>query len=159
MYLSLIIAVAIAAVDQLSKYLIAGNLGITDHITLIPGLIDIVYVENKGAAFSILNEHTWFLSLISAVFCIAILVFILKRRPEKGLLLYSSVMLFGGALGNGIDRIFRGYVVDFIEFTLFKFPVFNIADIAITVGAALLMLYVIISEKDNKNGKDNPDSQ
>lgn len=147
LFLWAIIAAAVSVVDQLSKLYIKGTFGITDHMTLIPGLIDIVYVENSGAAFSMLDGHTWLLGLVSAIFCVAITVYMLKQKPKQPIQIIAAGLLLGGALGNGIDRIFRGFVVDFIELTFFKFPVFNFADIAITVGAALIVIQVLIAEK------------
>ena len=147
LFLWAIIAAAVSVVDQLSKLYITGTFGITDHMTLIPGLIDIVYVENSGAAFSMLDGHTWLLGLVSAIFCVAITVYMLKQKPKQPIQIIAAGLLLGGALGNGFDRIFRGFVVDFIELTLFKFPVFNFADIAITVGAALIVIQVLIAEK------------
>lgn len=154
-YIWLAIAAAVTAADQVSKLLISANFTKTDHITFIPGLFDIVYVENRGAAFSMLNEHTWLLGAVSMLFCIGVVVFMLKKKPNDRMLIVCAGLLLGGALGNGIDRIFRGFVVDFIEITLFRFPVFNLADIAITVGAALLVLHIFLTERESKNGKDS----
>ena len=80
------------------------------------------------------------LSIISIVFCIAVIIYWIKKKPTHPLLCTSLTMIFSGALANAIDRIFRGFVVDFINATFINFPVFNIADIAITVGAGLLIL-------------------
>lgn len=157
MYFWIIIAVLVAAVDQISKVLISSNFSLSDHFTFIPGLIDIVYVENTGAAFSMFNNFTWLLGIISVLFSVAIVVYMLKVKPTDRLTVVSAGLLLGGALGNGIDRIIRQFVVDFIEITLFKFPVFNIADIAITVGAVLIIFDVIILEKRNKNGENSAD--
>lgn len=154
-YIWIIIAAVVTSADQFSKFLISAGFNKTDHITFIPGLIDIVYVENRGAAFSMLNEHTWFLGLISVLFCVAIIAYMLIKKPKNRMLVICAGLLLGGALGNGIDRLARSFVVDFIEITLFRFPVFNLADIAITAGAALLVLHIILSEKESKNGKDN----
>lgn len=151
LYIWIVIAVVVTAADQLSKLLILNNFSSTDHLTLLPGILDIVYVQNRGAAFSILNSHTWLLGAVSAAFCVAITVYMLKKKPQKKLLLLCGGLLLGGALGNGIDRIFRGFVVDFIEITLFRFPVFNVADIAITAGAALLVINVILNDKKEQS--------
>lgn len=153
MFIWLIIACLTVVLDQLSKYLIVESFGITDHFTFVPGLIDIVYVKNTGAAFSIFEDHTWILGTISVVFCVAIVIYMLINKPKHKLSLISAGLLLGGALGNGIDRVFRHYVVDFIELTLFTFPVFNLADIAITVGALLIIVYTILYDKDNEELK------
>ena len=149
MYIWLIIALLTIILDQLSKALIVANFSLTDHFTFVPGLFDIVYVRNTGAAFSILANHTWILGTISVLFSIAIIIYMLKTKPTDKFSIISAGLLLGGALGNGIDRVLRHYVVDFIELTLFRFPVFNLADVAITVGAALIIIKVLM-EKENK---------
>lgn len=151
-----LIVVIIIALDQISKYWVVNNIGPTDSITVIPGVIDFVYVKNTGAAFSFLADKTYgiiFLSCISVVFCIGVIWFMIKKKPQNKLLTISLALMLSGALGNVIDRISRGYVVDFIETTFIKFPVFNIADIAITLGAALVIIFVLFFDK-SKNGEE-----
>ena len=87
------------------------------------------------------------LSLVSIAFCIAVIVYFIVKKPTNRLLCISLAMMFAGALGNAWDRIFYGYVIDFIQTSFIDFPVFNIADIGITVGAALVVLYTIIFDK------------
>lgn len=147
MYIWIWVALAVCAADQLSKLLIAANFGVSDRLAVIPGVIDFVYVENTGAAFSLLSSHTWLLGVVSALFCAAIAAYMAKMKFTDKRYVIIGGMLLGGAFGNGIDRIFRGYVVDFIEFAFVRFPVFNIADIAITVGAALLVGLVILQKE------------
>lgn len=155
MYIWIIIAAAVTVLDQVSKALAAANISPSGGICIIPGIIDMVYVENTGAAFSILNKHTWLLGLVSAMFCIGLAAYMIKKKQKNPLFACCGGLLLGGALGNGIDRVLRGYVIDFFEFSFFKFPVFNVADIAITVGAALLVIYVLINDKENKDEEDN----
>ena len=151
-----LIVICIIALDQLSKYWVINNIGLTDSLTVIPKVIDFVYVKNTGAAFSFLADKTYgivLLSFISVAFCVAVVYFMIKRKPSSKLLTISLALMLSGAFGNVIDRIFRGYVVDFIETTFIKFPVFNIADIAITCGAALVIIYVLFFEK-SKNADE-----
>ncbi len=148
MYIWLIVALVLTAADQLSKALIVSNLSETARIVCIPGVVDIVYVENTGAAFSMLSAHTWLLGLVSAAFCAAIAVYMAKMKFTDKRYQIIGGMLLGGALGNGIDRIFRGFVVDFIELAFIRFPVFNIADIAITLGAVLLVVIITLGDKN-----------
>lgn len=148
MYIWLIVALALTAADQLSKALIVSNLSATARIVCIPGVVDIVYVKNTGAAFSMLSAHTWLLGLVSAAFCAAIAVYMAKMKFTDKRYQIIGGMLLGGALGNGIDRIFRGFVVDFIELAFIRFPVFNIADIAITLGAVLLVVIITLGDKN-----------
>ncbi len=148
MYIWLIVALVLTVADQLSKALIVSNLSETARIVCIPGVVDIVYVENTGAAFSMLSAHTWLLGLVSAAFCAAIAVYMAKMKFADKRYQIIGGMLLGGALGNGIDRIFRGFVVDFIELAFIRFPVFNIADIAITLGAVLLVVIITLGDKN-----------
>ena len=150
-----IIAVAVIIFDQLAKLLVIHNIGPTDCFHIIPGLFDLVYVKNTGAAFSMLSNNTGLLSIVSIIFCVGVLWYWSKKKPESLLLKASLCLLFAGAFGNAIDRIFRGFVVDFISTAFMNFPVFNIADIAITFGAALLIIYFIFFDKDEENGENN----
>ncbi len=148
------IVAAIIALDQIFKCWITNNIGLTDSLTVIPNVIDFVYVKNTGAAFSFLADKAYgiiILSCISVLFCIFAVWFMVKKKPQSKMLRISLALMLSGALGNAIDRIFRGYVVDFIEATFINFPVFNIADIAITSGAALLIIFMLFFDKEKDN--------
>lgn len=151
----LLVSLAILAADQIVKYLVSVNIGVGETAFSVLNIFDVTYVQNQGAAFSVLSGRTVVLSVISVLFCIAVAVFWIKKKPSNPLLCTSLSLLFAGALGNGIDRIFRGYVVDYINLTFINFPVFNIADIGVTVGAALFILYIIFFDKEDKNGNNN----
>lgn len=148
MYIWGIIATMVILADQATKFLIENTFSVTDSVTFIPGIIDFVYVRNTGAAFSMFNNHTWILAIVSVVFSVGITLYLLKTQPRDVLMNLCGGLILGGAIGNGIDRILKSYVVDFIEFTFFNFPVFNIADIAITIGGVLVVIAVM--RKDNK---------
>lgn len=148
MFIYSIISLIIIGIDQLSKILVSGNFTHKTDITLIPGLFDLVYRKNTGAAFSILSKHVYLLGIISIIFSIAIIIYVIKFKPSHPLQRTSIALIFAGAVGNGIDRLCRGYVIDFIETTFINFPVFNIADISITIGAVLLILFVILYDKN-----------
>ena len=149
----LIITILITAADQATKYLVASSMTLGETLLSL-GLFDITYVRNEGAAFSLLSGRMSLLSIISVAFCIAAIIWWLKKKPTHPMLCTAVTLLFAGALGNAIDRIARGYVVDFIRTTFIDFPIFNIADIAITVGACLLILYEIAFNKEDKH-EDN----
>lgn len=156
MLIWIIIAAAIVACDQLAKLLVITNLSATDSIHILPGLFDFVYVKNTGAAFSILSNNTALLSIISVIFCIGVCIYWYKTKPQSMMFRLALTLLFAGALGNAIDRIFRGFVVDFISTAFMQFPVFNIADIAITFGAAILVIYLLFFDKEEiKNGESD----
>ena len=138
------IAVAVVIVDQVVKALARGMAG---PVTLIPGVIGLKYSENTGMAFSLLNRHTWLLTALSLVLIIG--GWLVLRRYRLGRLSRVAAMLMlGGAVGNLIDRLFVGYVVDMFEVLLFRFAIFNVADMALTIGGALLAVTLLFFPKD-----------
>ena len=147
----------ITVADQLTKYFVASGITLGETAFSL-GLFDITYVRNEGAAFSMLSGRMSLLSIISVAFCIAVIIWWLRKKPAHPMLCTSVTLLFAGALGNAIDRIARGCVVDFIRTTFINFPIFNIADIAITVGACLLILYEIAFNKEDKHEDNNTEA-
>lgn len=145
----LIIALLIFAADQMVKCMIVSSANVGETIASMP-LLDFTYVQNTGAAFSVFEGKLSFLTLVSIAFCIAEIVFWIKKKNIHTLLSVAMTLMFAGALGNAIDRIVRGFVVDFIRVTFINFPVFNIADIAIVTGATLLIVYEIFFDKSEK---------
>jgi len=138
----LIIASIVA--DQVTKRLVTAG----THIEIIKGFFYITYVENRGAAFSILQNFRWgFVILTFIAFAVMIRMMVVQKHV---LVRLSLSLLIGGATGNLIDRLFHGYVVDFLDFYPFgyDFPVFNAADVCITVGVALLIIYVVFIYKE-----------
>lgn len=155
MLLWTVLAIAIVLADQISKILVVQNISAVDTIHVIPHLFDFVYVRNTGAAFSFLADNTVLLSVVSVIFCAGVVVYWVYKKPNSRLLKTALTLLFAGAFGNAVDRIFRGYVIDFISTSFIKFPVFNIADIAIVAGAALLIVYFILSDGKEEKNEDN----
>ena len=138
-----IIAAVIVGLDQFFKYMVISNISLTDTVEFIKGIINFVYVKNTGAAFGIFAGKTYILSIVSVLVCAALILFMIKNKNKSTILSLSLSMVLGGAIGNLIDRIVRGYVIDYIEPMFIDFPVINFADVAITVGAFLLVIYVI----------------
>ena len=130
------LSLLICLLDQLSKYFISIDYKSIVKTDLIIFTID--YVKNFGAAFSIFSGSRIFLSTVSILFSLILIYFILKNNINKTIDLLSYSFILGGSLGNGIDRIFKGYVVDFINLNFINFPIFNLADIAINIGFFLL---------------------
>ena len=149
-----ILSVLLVVLDRLTKFLTVKNLDFGESITVIPKLLDFTYVKNTGAAFSILENATWVLSIISVLFCVGAVWYFIRKKPESKILKTALALIFAGALGNAIDRIFLGYVIDFIEVTFISFPVFNVADVAITVGAVLLIFYELFFNPEVKKGEN-----
>ena len=111
-------------------------------------IFSIDYIKNYGAAFNLLSGSRFFLSFVSITITILLIYFILNKKLKSNIDLLSYSFILGGTLGNGIDRIVKGYVIDFIKLNFIEFPVFNIADISINIGV-LLIIYRLI--KNNKN--------
>lgn len=144
-------------IDQIIKYAF-GNL-ITGFV-LIPNFLSFVYAENKGVAFSMLSGNRFFIIGVSLILLFVLITMLkndLKSNDNKTLLSFSYGLLFGGIFGNLIDRVIRGYVIDYVSLKIFGyyFPIFNLADVAITVGVILLVIYNLKSEIDNKKKKNN----
>jgi len=154
----LLLSVLVVLADQASKYYIAQNFGEFEHISVLP-VLDITRMHNVGAAFSFLASASgwqrWVFIALALVVSIGIIVWLLRLKERAhGLLACGLALVLGGALGNVIDRIRLGHVIDFIHFHWDRayFPAFNVADSAITVGAACLLLDALFE------GKRKPDA-
>jgi signal peptidase II len=149
--LYILFSALIVAADQLVKYWMAGSIGDAGRIVLIPGLLNLRYAENTGAAFSMLSNATWLLALLSIVL-VAAMFYVLNKTKKYNSRLLRLALLFiiGGAIGNMIDRIFLGFVRDMIEFTFVNFAVFNVADSFVCIGAVLLGVFLLFFWDKNK---------
>ena len=139
---------AIVVVDQVSKYLTVLYIPATGAQTFIPGLLRITYVQNTGAAFSSFEGQQWLFALIFLIFTVLI-IYEYKKKP-MGFTTFERwciAAIYGGGLGNMIDRVRLGYVVDMSETTFMEFPVVNVADCFITCGCGLLMVHLFLFNK------------
>lgn len=153
--LLLIVAPLLLILDQLSKLYIDGNFLLGESVTVFENFFHITYIRNKGAAFGILSGSPWrvpFFVTIGIIACGAILWYLYTTRKDQQLLQISLVMVFAGALGNIIDRVRLSEVIDFIDVHWYEhhWPAFNVADSAITVGVALMILDLWREERRNK---------
>jgi len=146
----LVCTVVCIVLDQLTKWLTVTYLKPRYTVPIIKDAIHLTYVENTGASFGMLKDHRWVFMVVSTVMIIAIIVFLFMQKKIPPLMGLSLGMILGGGIGNMIDRIALGYVVDFIDFRIINFAVFNGADSFICVGAALLFIYVLKMESDDK---------
>lgn len=147
----LIGALVVFVADRFSKIRVMSSAELGETFAKIGNVFSFTYVQNRGAAFSMLSGRLGLLSVFSIAFCIGVVVYWFVKKPTDKLLCSSLAMMAAGAMGNTVDRLMYGYVVDFIKTEFINFPVFNIADIAITVGAALLVVSVCL--EDRKNGE------
>ena len=150
-----VITAVVVLIDQVSKRSMSQWLGLCEPgrcevVDVLP-IFQLVVVHNTGAAFSFLADaggwQRWFLTLVSLVVSIVIAIWMLRLKANEKLLAISLSLILGGAIGNLIDRAFQGYVVDFLLFYYedWYFPAFNVADSAVSVGAALMILDVLLS--------------
>lgn len=151
--LAVIAVILLTALDQLVKYVIASNFAVGETKKLIDGVFQLDYVQNRGAAWGSFSGKIVFLLIITCVILLAsIYVYyrLAKRSDSKYTpLRISLVFLIAGAIGNMIDRIVRGYVVDMFDFCLINFPVFNVADIFVTCSFAVIVILILFKYKDD----------
>ncbi len=141
-------AAAIVAADQITKLLVVANIPLFSSVPAIPGLFHLTYVQNTGAAFSAFEGMQWLFALVFAVFAAGIIwEFPKKRLPFTMVERWTIVAVFAGGLGNMIDRLRLGYVVDMIVVDFIDFPVFNVADCFITCGCIFLVVHLIFFNK------------
>ena len=141
-------AAVIVVLDQLAKYLTVANIALYDAIPFIPGLLELTYIQNTGAAFSSFEGQQWLFALIFVLFTGMILYeYFKKPMPFSSLERWCIAAIYGGGLGNMIDRVRLSYVVDMIHTTFMDFPVFNVADCFITCGCAVMMVSLFLCNK------------
>jgi len=131
------LSIFIVLIDQITKYLMSYNKKLFINKDYL--LFKLDFVKNYGAAFNIFSGSRIFLSLISILFSILLIYLIFRKNTLNLFDLYSYSFILGGTIGNGIDRIYKGFVVDFINLNFINFPVFNIADISINIGFIILL--------------------
>ena len=144
--LAILSGLCLLGIDQYTKAYIVSEFALLEQKDFINGLIDIVYIHNKGGAWGMLQGHTWILVSVTIAVMFVCIALLLKHGFKNKLMFWAiSLVLFGG-IGNMIDRIFRGgNVVDFLHFEFWSdFPVFNVADCGIVIGAGLLILYFVL---------------
>jgi signal peptidase II len=145
-------------IDQISKYIVVQTLPLYDSVTLIDGFFSFTHIQNRGAAWGMFSEHRWVFLAATAIAIIVLPIILYRFRKLHALFGTSMSLIIGGAVGNMIDRLFLGYVIDFLEFTFIDFPVFNIADICIVVGTFMMAAYILFFDKtlfvDTKNKKE-----
>lgn len=129
-------------IDQISKYLLKN----TDML-LIPGILKLTGTRNTGLAFGLFSGNAWLLPLLTSLVIIILIIYIITSKPQ-GMMALGLSFIMGGAIGNLIDRLLHGFVIDFFELLFVRFAVFNIADIAITIGCALCFIAVLISKEE-----------
>lgn len=153
-------AIIVVILDRISKYLVVEHLKDIKSIPVIENVLNFTYVENRGMAFGALQNARWVFMIATSLIIVAIVILFIKHGGKSKLLDVSLGLILGGGIGNMIDRVFLGYVIDFIDFCAFDFWtwVFNVADSAVTVGSIIFAVYlvfydkILFSEGDDSNG-------
>ena len=146
-YILFILAIVLA--DQWTKWLVVENIPLYGHVDFIPGFLGFTYTQNTGAAWSMLSGQQWLFVLVFAILTALLLLEYFKfRMPFNGVERWLIAAVYAGGLGNVIDRVRLGYVVDMIRTEFMNFPVFNVADCFITCGCILLILHMIFFNKE-----------
>ena len=157
----LAIALCVAA-DQAVKLYVVSHLALYETAPLLPGVVELFYIQNTGGGFSILTSHTQLLTILTAAVMAVIAFLLVKKVFPHPLAMWTLTLILGGGLGNLADRVRLGYVVDMFNFQFMNYPVFNVADILVVCGtigfaAYYLLLHDKITEKETSgDGTDSP---
>lgn len=145
----LLLVVAIVAADQVTKYLVVANIPLYGKVEVLPGIVGLTYARNTGAAFSAFEGQQWLFALIFVLFTGALLMEYFKfQLPFTNLERWLIAAVYAGGIGNMIDRVRLGYVIDMIRTEFITFPVFNVADCFITCGCSALLMHLALFNKD-----------
>ncbi|MGV3488609.1 MAG: signal peptidase II [Tuberibacillus sp.] len=146
------IAILALILDQLTKWIISSQMEVGESIEIIPDFLYITSTRNTGAAWSILEGQMWFFYLVTIVVLAIVVYYMQKFGRHKPLLGIALGLVIGGTLGNFVDRLFRGSVVDFIHVFLgdYSYPVFNLADSSLVIGAILIIVFTLFDQKKEK---------
>ena len=153
----LAIALCIGA-DQAVKLYVVSHLALYESAPLLPGVVELLYIQNTGGGFSILAGHTWLLTILTAALMAGVAALMVKRVFPHPLAMWSMAAILGGGLGNLIDRVRLGYVVDMFNFQFMDYPVFNVADILVVCGTVCFAAYYLfLYDKPSKKGGEEAD--
>ena len=144
------------AADQTLKHWTVANLALYESAPLIPGIVELRYIQNTGGGFSILTGHTWFLAAMTAVLMLGIALLLVKKVFTHPLAVWSLVIILGGGIGNLIDRVRLGFVVDMFNLQFMNYPVFNVADILVVCGAIAFGVYYMLIDDKVRTQKESP---
>lgn len=149
----LIVAALLVVCDQLVKYWVVSNLSLGEAMNVIPNVFSLTYYQNSGAAWSILQGQMWFFAIVTFV-AVPLCIWLLWKN-RRGSKFYSLALglVIAGALGNFIDRMRLGYVVDMFQTDFINFPIFNVADMCLTIGVVMVFIYALFEERSERKTK------
>lgn len=146
------------AADQAVKYYVVTHLALYGSAPLLPGLVELLYIQNTGAGFSLLTGHTWLLTLFTSLLMAGIAVLLVKKAFPHPLAMWTLTVILGGGLGNLIDRVRLGYVVDMFHLQFMEYPVFNVADILVVCGTiGFAAYYLLLHDRKEPAGEKEPE--
>ncbi|MGX7390427.1 signal peptidase II [Dolosigranulum pigrum] len=148
-----IIAMILIGLDQLSKYLTVQEIALGEVVSLVPNVLSLTYIRNSGAAWSILEDQMIFFYVITVVVVGALIYFLHTEGKKSPIASTGIAFIMGGAIGNFIDRLHLKYVIDMIRLEFINFPIFNVADMALTIGVIILIGYIVYDELVKKKVK------
>ena len=152
-----LLVAALVAADQIVKYLVRTHIPLGTSVPFLPGLVELTHWQNTGAAFSILSEHTWLLTLVSAVVAAALTVVLFKKVFRHPFGVASLSIVLAGAIGNLIDRALFGSVTDMFNLLFMRFAVFNVADICVVCGGiAFCVYFLFLYDREKKEEPHDP---
>nr|ATZ72090.1 Lipoprotein signal peptidase [Staphylococcus xylosus] len=147
--ISLFITIVILLLDQITKFIVASSMRVGDSFNVIPNFLNITSHRNNGAAWGILSGKMSFFYIITIIILFVLIIFYIKEAKQHLLMQVAISLLFAGALGNFIDRVLHGEVVDFVDTNIFgyNFPIFNVADSSLTIGVLLIVIALLTDMK------------
>lgn len=150
---------ACAAADQAVKLYVVSHLALYERAPLLPGIVELLYIQNTGGGFSILTGYTWLLTLLTVFLLAGVAVLMVKKVFPHPAAMWSMAAVLGGGLGNLIDRVRLGYVVDMFNFQFMDYPVFNVADILVVCGTLCFAAYYLLlyGREPQRNEKETSD--
>ena len=154
-----ILGIIVLILDIATKFVAMQNLQGVNTVSIWQNVFHFTYVENRGIAFGMFENARFFFIVATIIILVILSCLYIKTEYRTKWLKVGTALIYGGAIGNFIDRIARGFVVDFLDFRIINFPVFNVADIAVCVGAAMLVMHFFISEKRAEQVEEKEDEE
>lgn len=152
----LIISAILIGLDQWVKYLTVANIQLGETKEFLPGFLSFTYIRNTGAAWSLLEGKMWFFYIVTVIVVAVVIYILVKNIHGSKWFTVGLSLVLAGAVGNFIDRIRLGFVVDMFQTDFIRFPIFNVADSALVIGVICIFIYLILDEKAAKDGKNGP---
>lgn len=147
----LILTTLLVVVDQITKYLTVQNINLFEVVEVVPKFLSFTYIRNTGAAWSILEGQMWFFYIVTIFVIVFLLYYLYTEAKDNKILGIILSIVLAGTIGNFIDRLIFQYVIDMIKVEFINFPIFNVADMFLTVGVVVLMIYTIYEDRNTTN--------